>query len=48
VTAGSYLPYAFFNLINPIVCIVLGYTGWTMHTMTPEEEKQMLEFGEIK
>jgi NhaC family Na+:H+ antiporter len=48
VTAGSYFVYAFFNLVNPIVCIVLGYTGWTMHKMTPEEEKQMLEFGEIK
>jgi NhaC family Na+:H+ antiporter len=48
VSAGAYFMYAFFNLINPIVCIILGYTGWTMDKMTPEEEKQMLEFGEIK
>jgi NhaC family Na+:H+ antiporter len=47
VSAGTYFMFAFFNLINPIVCIVLGYTGWTMHKMTPEEEKQMIEFGEI-
>ena len=47
VTAGSYFMFAFFNLINPLVCIVLGYTGWTMDKMTPEEEKQMIEFGEI-
>ncbi len=48
VTAGTYFMFAFFNLINPVVCIILGYTGWTMDKMTPEEEKQMLEFGEIK
>jgi Na+:H+ antiporter, NhaC family len=48
VTAGSYLVFAFFNLINPVVCVILGYTGWTMQKMTPEEEKQMKEFGEIK
>ncbi len=47
VTAGSYFMFAFFNLINPLVCILLGYTGWTMDKMTPEEEKQMIEFGEI-
>jgi NhaC family Na+:H+ antiporter len=47
VSAGTYFMFAFFNLLNPIVCIVLGYTGWTMHKMTPEEEKQMIEFGEI-
>jgi NhaC family Na+:H+ antiporter len=48
VSAGAYFMYAFFNLINPVVCIVLGYTGWTMHKMTAEEEQQMKEFGEIK
>ncbi len=47
VTAGAYFMFAFFNLINPVVCIVLGYTGWTMDKMTPEEEQQMIEFGEI-
>jgi NhaC family Na+:H+ antiporter len=48
VGAGSYFMFAFFNLINPLVCIILGYTGWTMHKMTEDEERQMLEFGEIK
>lgn len=48
VTAGGYFMYAFFNLINPLVCVLLGYTGWTMHKMSAEEERQMLEYGEIK
>jgi Na+:H+ antiporter, NhaC family len=26
----AYLPYAFLNLINPILSIIYGYTGWTM------------------
>jgi Na+:H+ antiporter, NhaC family len=25
-----YLPYAFLNLVNPLVSIIYGYTGWTM------------------
>jgi NhaC family Na+:H+ antiporter len=48
VSAGAYFMYSFFNLINPLVCIILGYTGWTMQKMTPEEEQEMKEFGEIK
>jgi NhaC family Na+:H+ antiporter len=48
VSAGAYFLFAFFNLLNPLVCILLGFTGWTMDKMTPEEEKQMEEFGEIK
>jgi NhaC family Na+:H+ antiporter len=26
----TYLPYAFFNLLSPIVSLVLAYTGWTI------------------
>jgi NhaC family Na+:H+ antiporter len=26
----SYLPYAFFNLLSPIISLVLAYTGWTI------------------
>ena len=48
VSAGQYFFYAFFNLINPLVCILLGFTGWTMHKMNQEEKRQMEEFGEIK
>lgn len=26
----AYLPYAFLNLLNPLVSLLYGYTGWTM------------------
>ncbi|MBN1482442.1 Na+/H+ antiporter NhaC [candidate division KSB1 bacterium] len=26
----AYLPFAFLNVLNPIISIVLGYTGWTI------------------
>ncbi|MDA0349253.1 MAG: Na+/H+ antiporter NhaC [Verrucomicrobia bacterium] len=26
----AYLPYAFLNLINPIISVIYGFTGWTM------------------
>jgi NhaC family Na+:H+ antiporter len=26
----AYLPFAFLNLLNPVISIILGYTGWTM------------------
>ena len=26
----AYLPFAFLNLLNPLVSILYGYTGWTM------------------
>ena len=35
----AYLPYAFLNLLNPIVSLIYGYTGWTMvkAPLAPEE-----------
>ena len=32
-----YLPYAFLNLITPIISIFFGYTGLTMHKKEPQE-----------
>ena len=26
----AYLPFAFFNLVNPLVSILYGFTGFTM------------------
>ena len=26
----AYLPYAFFNLITPLISIIYGYTGFTI------------------
>ena len=31
----AYLPYAFLNLINPLVSIIYGYTGITMEKLPP-------------
>ncbi|HEX9786081.1 MAG TPA: Na+/H+ antiporter NhaC [Opitutaceae bacterium] len=36
----AYLPYAFLNLLNPLISILYGYTGWTIHRL---EEKPELE-----
>ncbi len=48
VSAGAYFMFAFFNLLNPVICIIFGFANITMHKMTDDEEKQMLETGEIK
>lgn len=34
----AYLPFAFFNLINPITSIVYGFTGFTIETIDEEAE----------
>lgn len=31
-----YLPYAFLNLINPVISIIYGYTGYSMEKLAPE------------
>ena len=36
VFAFAYLPYAFLNLINPIISIIYGYTGITMTKLEQE------------
>jgi len=33
----AYLPFAFFNLINPLVSIIYGYTGFTIRRVEPDE-----------
>ena len=44
----SYLPYAFLNLINPLVSIFYGFTGISMEKMTDEEYKKVLEEREAE
>lgn len=39
----AYLPFAFLNLINPLVSIFYGITGITMEKMTEEEYQQILK-----
>ncbi|PIS29907.1 MAG: sodium:proton antiporter, partial [Candidatus Marinimicrobia bacterium CG08_land_8_20_14_0_20_45_22] len=33
----AYAPYAFLNLITPVVSVIYGFTGWTMERMSDEE-----------
>lgn len=45
----AFLPYAFLNIINPIVSIIYGFTGFTMEKLPPEElEKVKAEIAAEK
>lgn len=35
----AYLPFCFLNLINPIVSVIYGYTGYTIDKLPPKEVK---------
>ncbi len=37
VATATYLPFAFFNLINPVVAAIYGFTGFTITRMAPDE-----------
>lgn len=39
----AYLPFAFLNLINPLVSILYGYTGITMHKIEEQKEETVVE-----
>ena len=43
VATFSYLPYAFLNLLNPIISVFYGFTGISMEKMTDSEYDKMLE-----
>ncbi|OQB52558.1 MAG: Na(+)/H(+) antiporter NhaC [Candidatus Aminicenantes bacterium ADurb.Bin147] len=38
-----YLPFAFLNLSNPLVSIIYGYTGITIHKLTPKQLQILAE-----
>jgi NhaC family Na+:H+ antiporter len=38
----AYLPYCFLNLVNPLIGILLGFTGWTI-TRLPSSDDAALE-----
>jgi NhaC family Na+:H+ antiporter len=44
VATAAYLPYAFFNLINPIVAAIYGFTGFTI-VKASEAEVQLTRRG---
>ncbi len=47
VATFAYAPYAFFNLLNPVVAAIYGFTGFTIEKIQPgdmeEEEEGMTE-----
>ena len=38
VSTWTYIPYCFFNLVNPLVAIVIGYLGYKIRRINPDEE----------
>jgi NhaC family Na+:H+ antiporter len=45
VATAVYAPFAFFNLINPLVAAVYGFTGFTIEPDVPRDEAAALEAG---
>jgi NhaC family Na+:H+ antiporter len=43
VSTFAYAPFAFFNLINPLISAIYGFTGFTIEKLPPEEETSALE-----
>ncbi|MFM1874870.1 MAG: hypothetical protein RL266_607 [Bacteroidota bacterium] len=37
VATGTYMPYAFFNIISPLMTILFGYVGWRINKTTTQE-----------
>ncbi|MBK1876676.1 Na+/H+ antiporter NhaC [Pelagicoccus mobilis] len=38
VSPMAYLPYAFFNLLSPVISVIVGLKGWTIEKSTPEQD----------
>ena len=34
----TYLPFAFLNLLTPVISVIYGYTGWTMEKAEPKKD----------
>lgn len=42
VATGAYLPFCFFNLINPVVAVIVANLGWKVRMVEPKTEAQEL------
>ena len=38
VATGAYLPYAFLNLLNPVLSVIYGFTGFTIEPLSESED----------
>ena len=46
VATSAYLPFAFVNLLSPVITAIYGFTRITIETLEPEEAQQRLKaFG---
>lgn len=36
----SFAPFAFLNLINPIISVIYGYTGYSIHKIDPDKPEE--------
>lgn len=43
----AYLPFAFLNLINPLISLVYGYTGWTITSADKESTSSSVDESEL-
>jgi Na+:H+ antiporter, NhaC family len=43
VATFTYAPYAFFNLLNPVIAAIYGFTGFTIEKLPPDERVDTAE-----
>jgi Na+:H+ antiporter, NhaC family len=48
VSTGAYLPFCFFNLINPVVAIIVANLGWKIRMAEPEASSHNLSHVEAQ
>ena len=41
ISVVSIIPYAFFNIVAAVLCLIYGYTGFTMTKYSKEELNQI-------
>jgi NhaC family Na+:H+ antiporter len=42
VSAAAYFPYAFLNLMTPVIAVILGYTGYRI-AMLPDPARETVQ-----
>jgi NhaC family Na+:H+ antiporter len=47
VATAAYLPYAFFNLLSPLISLIYGFTGFRIEHIEPPAETQPIPEGEV-
>jgi NhaC family Na+:H+ antiporter len=45
ISTFAYLPYCFFNIINPILSLIYGFTGFSMDKYAPGEAPPDVEIA---